>query len=561
MSNIFDRLSGYFKRRRISDEDEVDEILLEIPEFDRMLSEIHEDGSNAQEMISNYFKTESINPLSLIGIAEIYNIDDVSTRVAQFIAKLCPPDTSVQSRPIMMLSAHGVFSTEDPAHIYADAVLKRKKADAAKNSEVFDEEDYKKDVVQYRLDIQMAQWMASPKYDHTITEPDAHTGFRATIKKEYDEYADEFGNMYHELFGEFPSPDQVSAYIRMVDPIFNNSTIRERLILNIMEATGMTRAEANASDIFKYYEDAIKKTTHVRQVHDICGVMTPGVNFDENTDLNDIRGLSSRAQEQLVVHIIQEKMVYKKIPVTVVSQHLELFFIRYVLRAMYRNDHEIPVRSNNFRENQWARELATQSSWKSYRVKLSLPANTYQFKGGDEESADLYPNYGLHIITGEEQQLVNLMDVGTNNDYDINLKKGEYGSNVSPLVKMVRIALYKLRTKQELDIVGCISLFSVINPTQTHIIMDSSCQHTHKYVQSTRLTPDGTGVNVSSGSEFPQDSSQREPSDKEGGGYGGGKTRETRKKGKRKINSKRKKSKQNNTKRKTRRNKLKRKKK
>ena len=95
-------------------------------EFSRMLSNIRDDGSNAQTLISNFFNGIKQDPLIYIGILLhedidiIYNIDFVSTQIANFIKSYSrmPTLTDTIEPQIMVTSAHGVYKTVAPEHIY-----------------------------------------------------------------------------------------------------------------------------------------------------------------------------------------------------------------------------------------------------------------------------------------------------------------------------------------------------------------------------------------------------------------------------------------------------------
>ena len=514
-------------------------------EFSRMLSNIRDDGSNAQTLISNFFKERNQDPLIYIGIPlhNIYDIEYVSTNIANFIKSYSRTPTLTDTiRPqIMVTSAHGVYKTVAPEHMYAIDVLKQKR----KDDSTFDEETYKNNVEEYALDIEMEKWLKSPNQinrQSKITEREIGKMKKLlndNINSFYSDYREKFETMYDKLFEiEEPSPSQFSANIRLEDDTFDNSSIGERLILKIMEANELSRDEASV--IAERYDKVIAETTYVRQVGNICGVMLEGDDIGNDIDLNNIKNLSTRRQEQIVIDTVLKQIVANRVPDTVVNLHLVTFFIRRVLRFMFNMDYTTIDAKDSWGKT--LRKLATNDeSWRSYRVHKGDTANKYSFIPNIDEDEKLYPNYGLLIINGIDD-IINLMNEETYKEYDEALKNGEYGDSTNIRIRLTRIALYKLYTTRELDTVDCIIINDVINRGQMLRLFDSSCQHS---VQTNKLVTRLGGLRDIdlSNSDFPEGDSQLP---------GGGK-KQTRKKGNRKINSKRKKSK--NTKRKTKRNK------
>ena len=518
-------------------------------EFSRMLSNIRDDGSNAQTLISRFFKDIDQDPLIYIGIPLhedidiIYNIDFVSTQIANFIKSYSrmPTLTDTIEPQIMVTSAHGVYKTVAPEHMYAIDVLKQKR----KDDSTFDEETYKNNVEEYALDIEMEKWLKSPNQinrQSKITEREIGKMKKLLndyINSFYSDYREKFETMYDKLFEiEEPSSSQFSANIRLEDDTFDNSSIGERLILKIMEANKLSRDEASV--IAERYDKVIAETTYVRQVGNICGVMLEGDDIGNDIDLNNIKNLSTRRQEQIVIDTVLKQIVANRVPDTVVNLHLVTFFIRRVLRFMFNMDYTTIDAKDSWGKT--LRKLATNDeSWRSYRVHKGDTANKYSFIPNIDEDEKLYPNYGLLIINGIDD-IINLMKTKTYEEYDEALKNGTYGDPTDLRIRLTRIALYKLYTTRELDTVDCIIINDVINPGQMLRLFDSSCQHS---VQTNKLrTRSGKPRDIDLlNSDFPEDDSQL---------HGGGK-KQTRKKRNRKINSKRKKSK--NTKRKTKRNK------
>jgi hypothetical protein len=529
-------------------------------EFSRMLSNIRDDGSNAQKLISNFFNGIKQDPLIYIGIPlheniyNIYNIDLVSTQIANFIKNYSriPTLTDTIEPEIMVTSAHGVYKTVAPEHMYAIDVLKQKK----KDDSTFDEETYKNNVEEYAFDIEMEKWLKSPDQinrQSTITpdEIDDIKGFiHEYINSFYPDYRKKFKTMYENLFEiEEPSSSQLSANIRLEDDTFDNSSIGERLILKIMEANKLSRDEASV--IAERYDKIIAETTYVRQVGNICGVMLKGDDIGNDIDLTNIKNLSTRRQEQIVIHMVLNKIVVNRLPDTVVNLHLVTFFIRRVLRFMFNMDYTI-INSKDPWEKNLKKLATTDTSWRSYRVDKEDTANKYRFIPNPDEDEKLYPNYGLLIINGINgiDDIINLMNKETYEEYDEALKNGTYGDPTDIRIRLIRIALYKLYTTRELDTVDCIIINDVINSGQMLRLFDSSCQHSVQTNQiNTRAARKaGTQERDFKDVGFPEeDDTQRETEP-----YDGGK-KQTRKKSNRKINSKRKKSK--NTKRKTKRNK------
>jgi len=520
-------------------------------EFSRMLSNIRDDGSNAQTLISNFFNGINQDPLIYIDILLhkdidiIYNIDFVSTQIANFIKSYSrmPTLTDTIEPQIMVTSAHGVYKTVEPEHMYAAAVLQQKRNDSN-----FDEETYKNNVEKYAFDIEMEKWLNLPDQINrqskiTSDEIDDIKGFiNEYINDFYPDYRAKFKTMYDKLFEiEEPSSSQFSANIRLVDNTFDNSTIGERLILKIMEANELSRDDASV--IAERYDKVIAETTYVRQVGNICGVMLEGDDIGNDIDLNNIKNLSSRRQEQIVIHTVLNKIVVNRVPDTVVNLHLVTFFIRRVLRFMFNMDYTI-INSKDPWEKTLKKLATTDTSWRSYRVDKEDTANKYRFIPNRDEDEKFYPNYGLLIINGIDD-IINLMNEETYKEYDEALKNGTYGHPTDIRIRLTRIALYKLYKTQELDTVDCIIINDVINRGQMLRLFDSSCQHSVQTNQINTRAASKAGPQKRDvpNSDFPEGDSQLP---------GGGK-KQTRKKGNRKINSKRKKSK--NTKRKTKRNK------
>lgn len=517
--------------------------------FSRMLLNIRDDGSNAQTLISRFFNGIKQDPLIYIGILLhediyiIYNIDFVSTQIANFIKSYSrmPTLTDTIEPQIMVTSAHGVYKTVAPEHMYAIDVLKQK----GKDDSTFDEETYKNNVEEYALDIEMDQWLKSPNQinrQSKITEREIGKMKKLLndyINSFYSDYREKFETMYDKLFEiEEPSSSQFSANIRLEDDTFDNSSIGERLILKIMEANELSRDEASV--IAERYDKVIAETTYVRQVGNICGVMLEGDDIGNDIDLKNIKNLSTRRQEQIVIDTVLKQIVANRVPDTVVNLHLVTFFIRRVLRFMFNMDYTTIDAKDSWGKT--LRKLATNDeSWRSYRVHKGDTANKYSFIPNIDEDEKLYPNYGLLIINGIDD-IINLMKKETYEEYDEALKNGTYGDSTDLRIRLTRIALYKLYTTRELDTVDCIIINDVINRGQMLRLFDSSCQHS---VQTNKLVTRLGGLRDIdlSNSDFPEGDSQLP---------GGGK-KQTRKKGNRKINSKRKKSK--NTKRKTKRNK------
>jgi len=547
------------KRGRDGDNPETSNKKIPDDEFSRMLSNIRDDGSNAQTLISSFFNSINQDPLIYIGIHLhedidiIYNIDFVSTQIANFIKSYSrmPTLTDTIEPQIMVTSAHGVYKTVAPEHMYAIDVLKQKR----KDDSTFDEETYKNNVEEYALDIEMEKWLKSPNQINRQSninerEIDDIKGYiHEYINSVYPDCREKFETMYENLFEiEEPSPSQFSANIRLEDDTFDNSSIGERLILKIMEANKLSRDEASV--IAERYDKVIAETTYVRQVGNICGVMLEGDDIGNDIDLNNIKNLSTRRQEQIVIDTVLKQIVANRVPDTVVNLHLVTFFIRRVLRFMFNMDYTT-TNSKDPWEKTIKKLATTDTSWRSYRVHKGDTANKYKFIPNPNEDKKLYPNYGLLIINGIDD-IINLMDKETYEEYDEALKNGTYGDPTDIRIRLTRIALYKLYTTQELDTVDCIIINDVINPGQMLRLFDSSCQHS---VQTNKLrTRSGKHLDIDLlNSDFPEGDSQDRLSLYERPSlYDGGK-KQTRKKSNRKINSKRKKSK--NTKRKTKRNK------
>jgi len=336
------------KRGRDGDNPETSNKKIPDDEFSRMLSNIRDDGSNAQTLISSFFNSINQDPLIYIGIHLhedidiIYNIDFVSTQIANFIKSYSrmPTLTDTIEPQIMVTSAHGVYKTVAPEHMYAIDVLKQKR----KDDSTFDEETYKNNVEEYALDIEMEKWLKSPNQINRQSninerEIDDIKGYiHEYINSVYPDCREKFETMYENLFEiEEPSPSQLSANIRLEDDTFDNSSIGERLILKIMEANKLSRDEASV--IAERYDKVIAETTYVRQVGNICGVMLEGDDIGNDIDLNNIKNLSTRRQEQIVIDTVLKQIVANRVPDTVVNLHLVTFFIRRVLRFMFNMDY------------------------------------------------------------------------------------------------------------------------------------------------------------------------------------------------------------------------------
>ena len=535
---------------------------------------------------------DPIDVIQLIECDDVYDLNKVIPKAIEFISKSRPvsamgadgepesamgadgePESAMgaDGEPEIFnafwVSAHGVYLSYDDflVNIVTLALAKYKKEHPNLLPEAIENYKYSEEFLK-----RMGEENGFGNYEQQMEEK---------AKRET-----EWTDLYEEIFQEVPSVDQIAANEKLTNPVITQGfvddfTIKKRWENKFVAANGHPPSEADKTSFI----NDLDLTVLVRQTRDMCGMMLSGHEWSSQIQPGDEKHLSSRQQENVVILMMMHYLHNSKIIITTNIIQLYIFFTRRILRRMFekRTSGMIAEKGENRKWVYDTRDRAPQS-WGVNTPHMDEQATQYTFEPNNGEDPGQNPNYGLHMMnTNKLIHDTNLM-ISVNNatldkkiDNKIRVPTPEYSLTDEDKVwnrkiKMARIALQKLIDNKSADIVDIVLIKSVSGIDLTPIF-DSACQHTtantgtltrNRFHASTIVNAN-PHVDVEPSPDFgsqmqayDSDDEREEVNGKRGGGYdGGGKTRETRKKGKRKINSKRKKSKKNNTKRKTKRNK------
>ena len=533
---------------------------------------------------------DPIDVIQLIECDDVYDLNKVIPKAIEFISKSRPvsamgadgePESAMgaDGKPEIFnafwVSAHGVYLSYD---------------DFLVNIVTLDLANYKK-----KNPNLLPEAIEKYKYSEDFLQRMGEQNSFGDYKKQKEERKTEWKNLYKSLFKEVPSDVQIAANEKLTNPVITQGfvddfTIEKRWAYKFEAANGHLPSE---DDKTSFIND-LGRTVLVRQTRDMCGMMLHGSEWHDKIQPGDEKHLSSRQQENVVILMMMRYLHnYLRDSETIITTNiiqLYIFFTRRILRRMFL-ERTAGMEAGKGEDKIWindTREGAVES-WGVNTPRMEEQANQYTFTPNPGEVQGLYPNYGLHMMnTNKSIHDTNLIVQGNNAtldkemDYKIRVPTQEYSLTDEDKVwnrkiKMARIALQKLIDNESADIVDIVLITSVSGINLTPIF-DSACQHTtantgtltrtgfhesilrvNPHVRAEPSPPFDSQMQPGESEDESEDESKDESKEgkgKRGGGYdGGGKTRETRKKGKRKINSKRKKSKKNNTKRKTKRNK------
>jgi hypothetical protein len=529
---------------------------------------------------------DPIDVIQLIECDDVYDLTKVIPKAIEFISKSRPvsamgadgkPESAMgaDGKPEIFnafwVSAHGVYLSYD---------------DFLVNIVTLDLANFKK-----KYPNLLPEEIEDYKYSEDFLQRMGEQNSFGDYKKQKEERKTEWKNLYKSLFKEVPSKYQIAANEKLTNPVITQGfvddfTIEKRWAYKFEAANGHPPSE---DDKTSFIND-LGRTVLVRQTRDMCGMMLHGSEWHDKIQPGDEKHLSSRQQENVVILMMMRYLHNSKIIITTNIIQLYIFFTRRILRRMFL-ERTSDMKAGKGEDKKWindTREGAVES-WGVNTPRMEEQANQYTFTPNPGEVQGLYPNYGLHMMnTNKSIHDANLIVPGNNATLDkemdskIRVPTPEYSLTDEDKVwnrkiKMARIALQKLIDNESADIVDIVLITSVSGINLTPIF-DSACQHTtantgtltrtgfhesilrvNPHVRAEPSPPFDSQMQPGESEDESEDESKDESKEgkgKRGGGYdGGGKTRETRKKGKRKINSKRKKSKKNNTKRKTKRNK------
>ena len=523
---------------------------------------------------------DPIDVIQLIECDDVYDLNKVIPKAIEFISKSQPVS---KSHPVSAMGADGEPEIFNAFWVSAHGVY-LSYDDFLVNIVTLDLANYKNKHPSPPSPGAIENYKYSEDFLQRMGEKNGFDNY----KKQKEERKTEWTDLYKKIFHEVPSEDQIAANEKLTNPVITQGfvddfTIKKRWENKFVAANGHSPSEADKTSFI----NDLDLTVLVRQTRDMCGMMLSGHEWSSQIQPGDEKHLSSRQQENVVILMMMHYLHNSKIIITTNIIQLYIFFTRRILRRMFL-ERTSDMKAENGENRKWvdATRVSAPQSWGVNTPRMEEQANQYTFTPNPGEVQGLYPNYGLHMMnTNKSIHDTNLIVPGNNATLDkemydkIRVPTPEYSLTDEDKVwnrkiKMARIALQKLIDNKSADIVDIVLIKSVSGIDLTPIF-DSACQHTTANTGTLTRTSfhESTKVNVNrhvnaekspfTGSQMQDYESEDESKDesnkvkdKRGGGYGGGgKTRETRKKGKRKINSKRKKSKKNNTKRKTKRNK------
>ena len=491
-----------------------------------ILDSIADGKPDIQQILGNFFVNHT-DPLVMIEVTDIYNLEDVSNKVAKFISEynnrlkqgLVKPDAMIEdhspdlSKSVghVYVSAHGVYDLENKLRTgVASQVLKT----WSKTNSEGGKADYINSAA-FMADIRMQEWKNHPTQQglNQITETGRESILGAiTIEVQAERTAREkkFKKRYKALFLDAdPNDLQISANEQLENPAFESESykIKNRWTNHFIAATGRKPTDY---DIDRFTVQ-LQNTVHVRQISNMCGVFTDGEHITETFDINDISKLATRQQEMIIIDTIRNKLFNADVSVTAINTHLEIFFIRRILRLIFSMARDTDIKTPTTRE--WFTGLKEQvgTAFSSYTPTMNDQANRYTFKPHDGEPVNYFPEYGLHILIGNklaDPGKSNLMNKATNTEYNAILAAVDGGNDASPEIKMARMALAKLLAMNTLD---AVEVFTIQNALLEHKhvqgLFDMSCQHSEGEHSTTTRTG-AVPKDSLSAKQFPEPSSQ-----------------------------------------------------
>ena len=462
-----------------------------------ILDSIADGKPDIQQILGNFFVDSKTDPLVMIDVTNIYNLEDVSNKVAKFISEynnrlkqgLVKPDAMIEdqspdlSKSVghVYVSAHGVYDLENK---YRTAIANEVLKTWSKTNSEGGKADYINSAA-FMADIRMQEWKNHPTQQglNQITETGRESILGAiTIEVQAERTAREnkFKKRYKALFLDAdPNDLQISANEQLENPAFESESykIKNRWTNHFIAATGRKPTD----DDIDMFTVQLQNTLHVRQIKNMCGVFDGGEHITKTFDITDISKLATRQQEMIIIDTIRNNLVNERVPYTAINTHLEIFFIRRILRQIFSMARAIDIKTRPTRE--WFTGLKEQAStaFGSYTPTMNDQANRYTFKPNDGEHVNYFPEYGLHILIGnklDDPGKSNLMNKATNTEYNAILAAVDGGNDASPEIKMARMALAKLLAMNTLD---AVEVFTIQNALLEHKhvqgLFDMSCQH------------------------------------------------------------------------------------